>query len=106
MQFEPRTVRDLIANYILGPTPGIVANLAAAAGVSEEEMRAALRAFSGSDAPRTRNTWPLPNPGDPSTKIEEWLLGVDSFGIKLMRLYFRAQGDAHRAQPPKVGSAA
>ncbi|MCO5167918.1 MAG: hypothetical protein M9894_16360 [Planctomycetes bacterium] len=102
MQFEPRTLWDLINYFIFGPAPGLIANLAAAAGVSPDEMREALDGFRAFADARDRNVWPNPTNG-PATKIEEWLTTIDSFGIKLFRYYFRAQGDAHRF-PPRESS--
>jgi hypothetical protein len=105
MQMEPQTLQELIALYVLGSTPGLVANLAAAAGVSRDEMAAALTAFKNAPKP-THNVWPDPAPNDPATKIEQWLLDVDSFGIKLMRYVFRRAGQGHRfppSDPARVG---
>lgn len=97
MQFEPQTLWDLIDIYVFGATPGLIRNLAAAAGVSEDEMREALLAFRRSPLPPT-NVWPNPTPNDPAGKIERWLLDLDSFGIKLMRFQFRRES-AHQFPP-------
>lgn len=91
----------MITFYVFGPTPGLIANLAAAAGVSPEDMRAALDAFRRFQDARDRNVWPNPAPGDPASKVEEWLLSIDSFGIKLLRYAFRAEGDPHSFPPSR-----
>src|SRR5688500_13994278 len=44
MQFEPGTVADLFTHY-LSSRPALIANLAAAAGVTPQEMEEALRDF-------------------------------------------------------------
>lgn len=97
IQMEPETLYDLIRNYILGDTPGLVANLAKAAGVTKEEMSKALKAFK--DKYKTgSNKWPT---DPPANKIEEWLTNIDSFAIKLMRYYFKQF--ANHKFPPKKG---
>jgi len=98
MQFEPGTLHWLIKEYVLGPTPGLVANLAAAAGVSPDEMREALRSFRDSADPPS-NVWPNPAPNSPEKKLERWLLEVDSFGVKMMRYVFKALGQEHTFPP-------
>lgn len=95
MQFEPQTAADLIQKYVL-PRSALVANLAAAAGVTEQEMREALEAFLNSSAPS--NVWPNPSNPGPARKVEEWLTSLDSFGIKLMRYEFK-RSRAHSFPP-------
>ena len=95
MQFEPQTVADLIQQYILA-RPALVANLAAAAGVTEREMREALEAFLRSAA--TSIVWPNPSNPGPEKRIDEWLSSLDSFGVKLMRYEFKRHGQ-HRFPP-------
>jgi hypothetical protein len=102
MQLEPATLWDMINNYILG-SEARIKNLADAAGVSKEEMKKALEDFRDNNREPHhdggKNSWP--NAGD-GKKLEEWLLTIDSFGIKLMRLYFK-QFRNHRF-PPKDGN--
>lgn len=45
MQMEPATLHDLVKQYVFGPTSGLIANLAQAAGVSDDDMKNALRDF-------------------------------------------------------------
>ncbi|MCO5169727.1 MAG: hypothetical protein M9894_25595 [Planctomycetes bacterium] len=100
MQFEPRTLADLLEQYVLARS-ALVVNLAAAAGVSEQEMREALDAFLRSSAPS--NVWPNPtNPGA-AKRVEEWLTHLDSFGIKLMRYEFKRHG-THRFPPREAAN--
>lgn len=94
IQMEPKTLWSLIKNYVLGPKPGLVANLAKAAGTTEEEMMKALKDFKGSKEPQ-ENKWPK---SENAQKIEEWLTNIDSFAIKLMRYYFK-QFREHRFPP-------
>ncbi len=103
MQFEPQTVQDLVDQYIFGPTPGLIANLAAAAGVSTSEMRTALQAFRNHADPAS-NRWPS-SPTDPAAQVEQWLLDIDSFGAKLMRYYFRRFA-GHRFPPASASDLA
>ena len=95
MQFEPQTVADLIQQFVLR-RPAFVANLAAAAGVTEREMREALEDFLRSSAPS--NVWPNPSNPGPAKRVEEWLSTFDSFGVKLMRYEFKRHGQ-HRFPP-------
>lgn len=94
VQFEPLTLWDLLHRYVLGPTPGLIANLATAAGVTEEEMSAAIRAFDRDAAPPS-NAWPITTP---ASAVERWVRDIDTFAVKLMRYEFRRQG-AHRFPP-------
>lgn len=108
MQMEPRTLWDVLKWYVLGKTKGLVANLAKAAGVSEKEMREAIDDFvnnnsetytdpdTGKQKKRGKNSWPQSGAGK---KIEKWLLEIDSFGIKLMRYYFKTMGTSHSFPP-------
>lgn len=93
MQLEALSVQDLISNYILA-RPDVIRNLAAAAGVSEQEMRQALESFKDSADARA-NRWPI---NAPENKVEEWLRNYDSFGVKLMRYEFKRHGP-HRFPP-------
>ncbi len=99
MQFEPQTLWDLIDKFVFGPTEGLIRNLALAAGVTEEEMRKVLLAFRASADARDRNAWPK-GAEDPAARLEQWLLSLDSFGIKLMRYHFRRFRD-HRFPPAR-----
>lgn len=97
MQIEPATLHDLIKEYVFGPTTGLIANLAAAAGVSVDDMRHALRDFRDHPEP-PQNHWPTADIANRANKVEDWLLTVDSFGIKLMRYYFKRS--SHHRFPP------
>jgi hypothetical protein len=106
IQMEPKTLWSLIKNYILGPKPGLVANLAKAAGVTEKEMLDALKAFRDAEVFKEKdedgnpinNVWPK---NEVAKKVEEWLKNIDSFAIKLMRYYFK-QYREHRFPPKKL----
>lgn len=89
MQFEPGTLVDLLRQYVLS-RPAFIANLAAAAGVTEKDMGDALRAFDR--AVGNTNVWPNPTAPGPARRIEEWLTTLDSFGVKLMRYEFKRHG--------------
>jgi len=86
IQMEPRTLADIVDNYVFGPAPKLIDNLAKAAGVSEEEMKDALDAFRKSVR---KNTWPH---GGDAGKVEDWLTNIDSFAVKIMRYHFKRFG--------------
>lgn len=92
MQFEATTAWDTIKVYVLGPTKGLVARLAAAVDVDRNTvMLPALRAFA--DAGHPHNVWPS---GAPMNQVERWLLTSDSFGLTLMQM----QLDRYRVTLP------
>lgn len=101
MQMEPATVHDLIKEYVFGPTSGLIANLAQAAGVSVDDMRNALKDFRDHLEP-PQNRWPTQSTTNSAHKVENWLLTSDTFGIKLMRYYFK-RSSQHSFPPANQG---
>ena len=84
MQFEAATAWDVIKIYVMGPTPGLVARLAAAAGVDRATVAIpVIKAFAA--LPNPGPVWP---PIGLAKQIEHWLLAHDSFGIELMQMQF------------------
>jgi hypothetical protein len=93
MQFEATTAWDTIKIHVLGPTPGLIARLADAAGVdADSQMKPALRGFAALGDPD--NVWP---DDSPVNQVEAWLLSSDSFGICLMQIQFER---FHATLPP------
>ncbi len=101
MQMEPATLHDLVKQYVFGPTSGLIANLAQAAGVSDDDMKNALRDFRDHPEP-PQNRWPATSSSNSAHKVETWLVTVDSFGIKLMRYYFK-RNSQHAFPPANLG---
>lgn len=106
IQMEPQTLWDVLKRYVLSAkTKGAVANLAKAAGVPEEDMLKAIKAFLDKNKaekgdPHGKNSWPTDDPE--ASKIEAWLENNDVFAVKLLRYFFRWHGDEHL--PPVAGT--
>ncbi|HZU96250.1 MAG TPA: hypothetical protein VFF73_06035 [Planctomycetota bacterium] len=113
IQMEPQTLWDVLKRYVLKEKDR-VANLAKAAGVSEDEMEKALKGFvernktskEGEDV--GKNEWPEPpkpdseTPPPPEIDVEGWLRSNDTFAVKLLRYFFKWHGDEHL--PPDEGT--
>ena len=100
MQLEATTAWDTIKIYVMGPTAGLVARLADAAGVgADTEMKPTLKAFGKLANPA--NEWP---DASPANKVEQWLLSSDSLGICLMQIFFERFDTTLPPLPPVLAT--
>lgn len=98
IQMEPQTLWDVLRRYVMSASvAGAVKNLADAAGVGEDEMKKAIRAFlkknatGEKDSEHGTNEWPSDD--EDAAKLEGWLRSNDTFAVKLLRYFFKWHKD-------------